>query len=285
MRYHPSPTSPTGYRRCNATVRACPYGNEEHIEAATEEELNTIIQRRLETQYSNREETLGASGEPTPNTTVPAEDNGHLLLPMYADTSLRSKREVNANIRTLQQYFNLHATTAEKYRGDRFYHDTADGAEPAGQHEVRNATSMDERSKLVNKPTGTLWLSAGRKAEDGQVATEWEEYSRRELSPDGQPHAAVYEPILDRRAVILDLDDPKNKETLGRTYQSVGYYDYDTYRKYGVDIVLGGRSRGNTSFWDVRSMAILNGGVVHGWYSHKLKPTEVHLEEDWGPSW
>jgi len=285
VRYHPSPTSPTGYRKCNATIRACPYGNEEHIEAATEEELNTIIQQRLETQYDNQGEALGAAGEPTANTSVPAEDNGSLLLPVYADTSVRSKKETTANIRTLKQYFNLHATMAEKYSGERFYHDTTDGREPAGQHEVRDATVMDERSKLVNKPTGALWLSAGQKTESGQVTTEWEEYSRRELSPGGQPHDTIYEPILDRRAVILDLDDPKNKEAQGRTYQSIGHYDYDTYRKYGVDIVVGGRSRGNTSFWDVRSMAILNGGVVHGWYSHKLKPTEVHLEEDWGPSW
>ena len=101
MRYHPSLKSPKGYRKCNATVKACPYGDEEHIEAANEEELDNIIQQRLAEQYSDQDETLGASGEPTPNTTVPAEDNGHLLLPIYADTSVRSKREVNANIRTL----------------------------------------------------------------------------------------------------------------------------------------------------------------------------------------
>ena len=153
--------------------------------------------------------------------------------------SAHSKREVNANIRTLKQYFNLHVTTADKYSGERFYHDTADGAEPAGQYEVRNATAMDERSKLVNKPTGALWLSAGQKGEDGQVTTEWEEYSKYELSPNEPSHDTVYEPILDRRAVILDLDDPKNHDALERTYQSVGYYDYDTYRKYGVDIVVG----------------------------------------------
>lgn len=263
----------------------CPYGEEEHIEAANEEELDSIVQQRLAEQYGDQDETLGAASEPTSNTTVPAEDNGHLLLPMYADTSVRSKREVNANIRTLQQYFNLHATTAEKYRGERFYHDTAAGGEAAGQHEVRNATTMDERSKLVNKPTGALWLSAGQKGEDEQVTTEWEEYSRYELSPNESAHDTVYEPILDRRAVILDLDEPKNHDALERTYQSVGHYDYDTYRKYGVDIVIGGRGQGNTSFWDVRSMAVLNGDVVHGWYSHKLKPTEVLPEDDWGPDW
>ena len=120
MRYHPSPTSVTGYRRCDATVRACPYGDDEHIESNTEEELNNIIQQRLEKQYGNQEEILGASGEPTSKTTVPAEDNGSLLLPIHADTSVRSKRETNANIRTLKQYFNLHATTAEKYSGERF---------------------------------------------------------------------------------------------------------------------------------------------------------------------
>lgn len=285
MRYHPSTTSPTGYRRCEATVRACPYGEEEHIEAANEEELNSVIQQHLEAQYGGRDGALGFSGEPTPNTHVPAEDSGSLLLPTYDDMSARSKREVNANIRTLKQYFNLHATTANKYSGERFYHDTADGAEPAGQHEVRNATAMDERSKLVNKPTGALWLSAGQKGEDGQVTTEWEEYSKYELSPNEPSHDTVYEPILDRRAVILDLDDPKNHDALERTYQSVGYYDYDTYRKYGVDIVVGGRGSSNTSFWDVRSMAVLNGDVVHGWYSHKLKPTEILPEDDWGPNW
>lgn len=95
----------------------------------------------------------------------------------------------------------------------------------------------------------------------------------------------MYEPILDRRAVILDLDDPRNHDALERTYQSVGHYDYNTYRKHGVDIVIGGRGQGDTSFWDVRSMAVLNGDVVHGWYSHKLKPTEVLPEDDWGPDW
>lgn len=285
MRYHPSPKSPKGYRKCNATIRACPYGDEEHIEAANEEELDSIIQQRLEDQYEGQDKALGSSGEPTSHTHVPAEDNGSLLLPTYDDMSSRNKREVNANIRTLKQYFNLHATMAEKYSGERFYHDTADGGEPAGQHEVRNATTMDERSKLVNKPTGALWLSAGQKTENGQVTTEWEEYSRYELSPNETAHHTVYEPILDKRAVILDLDDPKNYEALERTYQSVGYYDYDTYRKYGVDIVVGGRGRGNTSFWDVRSMAVLNGDVVHGWYAHKLKPTEVSMDDDWCPSW
>lgn len=285
MKYHPSSTSPKGYRRCNATVKACPYGDEEHIEAANEEELDSIIQQRLEEQYGGQEEALGSSGEPTPKTHVPTEDSGSLLLPTYDDISMRSKREVNANIRTLKQYFNLHATTADKYSGERFYHDTADGSEPAGQHEVRNAATMDERSKLVNKPTGALWLSAGQKGEDGQVTTEWEEYSRYELSPNEPSHDTVYEPILDKRAVILDLDDPKNHDALERTYQSVGHYDYDTYRKYGVDIVIGGRGRGNTSFWDVRSMAVLNGDVVHGWYSHKLKRTEILPEDDWGPHW
>lgn len=263
----------------------CPYGEEEHIEAANEEELDSIVQQRLAEQYGDQDETLGAAGEPTPNTHVPAEDSGSLLLPTYDDMSMRSKREVNANIRTLKQYFNLHATTADKYSGERFYHDTADGAAPAGQHEVRKATAMDERSKLVNKPTGALWLSAGQKGEDGQVTTEWEEYSRYEMSPNEPSHDTVYEPILDKRAVILDLDNPKNHDALERTYQSVGYYDYDTYRKYGVDIVIGGRGRGNTSFWDVRSMAVLNGDVVHGWYSHKLKPTETLPEDDWGPNW
>ena len=285
MKYHPSKTSPKGYRRCNATIRACPYGEEEHIEAANEDELDSIVQQRLEAQYGNQNEVLGFAGETTPHTHVPAEDSGSLLLPTYDDMSLRSKREVNANIRTLKQYFNLHATTADKYSGERFYHDTTDGAEPAGQHEVRNTTAMDERSKLVNKPTGALWLSAGQKGEDGQVTTEWEEYLRYEMSPNEPSHGAVYEPILDKRAVILDLDDPKNHDALERTYQSVGYYDYDTYRKYGVDIVVGGRGRGNTSFWDVRSMAVLNGDVIHGWYSHKLKPTKILLEDDWGPAW
>ena len=82
--------------------------------------------------------------------------------------SMRSKREVNANIRTLKQYFNLHATTADKYSGERFYHDTADGAAPAGQHEVRKATAMDERSKLVNKPTGRSGCQQVKKVRTGR---------------------------------------------------------------------------------------------------------------------
>ena len=59
MRYHPSPKSPKGYRKCNATVRACPYGDEEHIEAANEKELDSIIQQRLTEQYGDQDETLG----------------------------------------------------------------------------------------------------------------------------------------------------------------------------------------------------------------------------------
>ena len=44
----------------------CPYGEEEHIEAANEEELDSIVQQRLAEQYGDQDETLGAAGEPTP---------------------------------------------------------------------------------------------------------------------------------------------------------------------------------------------------------------------------